>query len=70
MLASETYIQLFADLGTSWEVSDDQIKQLEHFVSHMYGQATSSVNDARHKSVFNVFCSNSLLEGGGGVMLC
>ena len=49
VLQSSVFVDTFAGLGQEWEVTPQQLKQLEEFVCRLYGQKTTSVNEARHR---------------------
>ena len=59
MLLADLRFQIaFAELGSSFEISDDLKKILEAFVCLLYGQKCCDVNEARYRA----FCSKSLSE--------
>ena len=41
---------MFANLGNSWEASEEDLKLLEEFVCHLYRGIGKSVDELRYKA--------------------
>lgn len=52
---SQAAIQVFSQLGDSWDIGNELFKGLEEFVCQLYSASTCSVNDARYK-IFTAKC--------------
>ena len=57
MIQKSEYIKAFAELGTTWDISEENMSILEAFVCHMYGKKDSlelgiSIDDLR----YNIYC--------------
>ena len=52
MLQSHNFLSTFKELGQSWELTSHQYRDLEAFVCMMYGQKSTSVDEAR----YGMFC--------------
>ena len=47
------YVELFGQLGQSWELSEELFNGLEKFTCHLYGHKSEDINKLRYK----IFCS-------------
>ncbi|XP_066920827.1 uncharacterized protein [Clytia hemisphaerica] len=57
MIQKSEYVKAFAELGTTWDISEENVSILEAFVCHMYGKKDSlelgiSIDDLR----YNIYC--------------
>ena len=55
MISSPHHLETFSQLGKTWELTEQQLENLEAFVCCLYGQSTKSVNEARH-NIFRLTC--------------
>ena len=49
------FTTMFANLGNSWEASEEDLKLLEKFVCHLYGGKGKSVDKLRYKKFESVY---------------
>ena len=49
MSKHKKYVDLFCNLGTSWQLQDDIIQELESFTCHLYGMEVDDINYLRYK---------------------
>ena len=45
------FTTMFANLGNSWETSEEDLKLLQEFVFHLYGGKGKSLDELRYKNV-------------------
>ena len=46
MVQKEKFVQMFGELGSSWNLEEDQFNILEEFTAHIYGSKESDINCA------------------------
>ena len=54
MLTCDDFIEIFEDIGNSWNVSPELIQRIEKYVCKMYGKDGDDINKIRYK----MYCSS------------
>ena len=56
------FTTMFANLGNSWEGSEEDLKFLEEFVCHLYGEKVKSVDELRYKKFESVYRNENKIQ--------
>ena len=56
------FTTMFANLGNSWEASEEDLKLLEEFVCHLQGGKGKSVDELRYKKFESVYCTKNKIQ--------
>ena len=56
MMKKERYVKALVDLGSSWEFSDETLKNIEEFVCELYGKKCNDVDLPR----YDLYCAKGI----------
>ena len=56
------FTTMFANLGNSWEASEENLKLLDEFVCHLYGGKDKSVDELRYKKFESIYRTKNKIQ--------
>ena len=66
LLNSDDFIMLFKQLGSDWDITDDQRNRLEQFTCELYGEKKNSINEVR----YSLYCKKDGIIGSEKLPPC